>query len=240
MMPMDASAQGGSWIARYQQLFDTALPTGAYAHSQGIEGLIQAGEIETDTDLVSFIKTEVAELLIQVEYPLYRLTYETVESGQYERLLEWDRLSRATKGTYELRKSASDVGKQTYRLFEGIFKQSEQTETIRLIQHCSEFFETYQIGVVSAMLAEAMKVPLDAALIGYGQQLISGMVLPSIKLLNIGPMRVQGILFELNGSLEVWKKESLTVDVHEIGSVAPRWDIASSNHQFAERRLFIS
>lgn len=227
-----------SWLPRLHQLFDTAFPNGGYAHSYGLEGLVQDGEICSEDDLIEFSCQEFADSLISTELPLFRLAYQAFESGELARISELDQLSWAVRPTRELRESASSVGRQTYRIF-GRIIDSQGRNGMRLAR-VGEHFLRFQSVVVLGSLAALLEIPLSAALTGYCQQLVAGWVIPAVKLMQFGPAQVQRIQFELGSKTAHWVEQSLLVAPGEIGTVSPRWDVASARHEFAERRLFIS
>lgn len=229
---------GFDWVPRLHQLFDTALPNGGYAHSQGLEGLVQTGGIIDEATLTAFIHAEFADSLIHVELPLFRLAHTAVHEHQPEALRTLDQLSRAVRPTRELRESATAIGRQTYLLFERVTRSSSR-EHAHLIRSC-EFLEHFQAPVVLAVLTATMQIPLAPALSAYGQMLLSGFVSPGIKLLRFGPSQVQAILFSFGSDIPQWVERSLTVRIEDLGTSAPRWDIASAHHEHADRRLYIS
>ena len=226
------------WVPRLHQLFDTALPNGGYAHSQGLEGLVQTGEIVDEETLTAFVRAEFADSLIHVELPLFRLAHSAVRERRFEELRTLDQLSRALRPTRELRASASAIGRQTYLLFERITRSCDR-EHQHLVRAC-EFLEHFQAPVVLAVLAALIRIPLAPALSAYAQMLLAGFVAPGIKLLRFGPGQVQTILFSFGGDIPQWVECSLTVPIEDLGTTAPRWDIASAHHEHADRRLFIS
>lgn len=225
-------------IVRLQQLFDSALPNGGYAHSQGLEGLVQAGEVTDEPTLLGFLCHEYADTLAQVELPLFRLAWEASAAGDWGTVGELDELSRAVRPSREFRQAASATGRQTCLLFGRILETSSAAAD-RLGQ-ASGHFVHFQAPVVLGVLAEIVGIPLAMALPAFAGQLLNGIILPAVKLLQFGPSQVQRLLYQVSCDVPGWVRDSRQVARDEIGTIAPRWDIASTNHAFAERRLFIS
>lgn len=235
---MEPSPESSVWISRCQQLFDSALPNGGYAHSQGLEGLVQCRDIFDEFTFSEFVKNEFADSLIYTVLPVFRFAYAAVVENRYSDLVALDDLSRALKGTKELRVANSSIGRQTCRLYRDILDAG--TSQAREFTRCLEFFTAYQADVVLAAVAACLRIPLAAALQAYCQQLISSLTTAVIKLLQFGPTQTQRLLHQLGELIPAWVLDADAVTLDNVGMNAPRWDIASARHEFAERRLFIS
>ena len=226
------------WLPRAQQLFDSALPTGAYAHSQGLEGMVQEGWIRNMSELKEFLVDEVAASLIQCDLPVFRETFRAVFSGRQQEILELDRLAHALRPTFELRQCGSRIGRQLWRMYDQLIHT--ESEERKQLHRCGEFLEMHQVVVVTAILSAIMEVEESFALSAYCRQAVVNIVQPCIKLLTTGPAEVQEVIFDVSAHIPCWVEASLIVDLGSTGTASPYWDIASSRHQFAERRLFLS
>lgn len=236
MRPSDH--QGTAWVASSQQLFDSALPTGAYAHSFGLEGLVQSGEISSSEEMMDFLRHEVRDGMINCDLPVFREAYQAISERTYARISGLDELAHALRPTFEMRKGGAQIGRQTWRLYGQLFPVSSNEK--RIYAQCSEYLIHSQAVVVNGLLAAILEIPLPASLLAYVQQGLSNNVQACIKLLSFGPSQVQEILYSLGNEIPGWIEESMAVDLENAGAMSPRWDIASSRHQYAERRLYIS
>jgi urease accessory protein len=224
--------------ARLWQLFDSALPNGGYAHSQGLEGLVQAGEIVDEATLCDFLHNEFADNLIFLELPLCRLAHESVVKEELPSLTILDDLSWAVRPSRELRQAASACGRQTVLLFERIL--SVDTSTGRSLQRIAEHFSRYQTPVVIGAIAGVLELSPLRTQAAMATQMLHAAIAPMIKLLQFGPSQVQRLLFDSAQAIPDWMRRSADLAQDQLGCFAPRWDLASAHHEFAERRLFIS
>jgi urease accessory protein UreF len=161
-----------------------------------------------------------------------------VNESAYPRISELDELAHALRPTFEMRKGGAQIGRQTWRLYGQLFPACSDEK--RVYAQCSEYLIHSQAVAVNGILAAITGIPLAVSLLSYAQQGLSNNVQACIKLLSFGPSQVQEILYSLGGEMPEWVDESMAVDLENVGAMSPRWDIASSRHQYAERRLYIS
>lgn len=231
-------AAGWDWIIRCHQLFDSALPTGAYAHSCGLEGLVQSGDVFDLGTLEEFLNNDLKLSLRQVDLPLFRMAYEAVEGNCIDEIVDLDRLATATKGSAELRKASWMTGRQTWKLYGHILKRVPEQEA--LYKRCAGGLRNFNAVIVSGLLAFIVEVPLHAALCAFTRQSLVNFIQCSIKLLGTGPTRVQELIHSHGVDVPAWVQASLSVGRDQLGTSSPRWDIASSRHAYAGSRLYIS
>jgi urease accessory protein len=227
-----------SWLPSMLQIFDSAFPTGGYAHSFGLEGLVQSGIVSDESSFETFLQTDVYHSLSRVDLPIFRLAYESYITEDFMKLTKLDDLAYASKATSEIRQASSRIGKQFLILIEKtIDNDQDRLDECALIKN---HLSTQQITVVMGAACAVFKLPLAAALNAYATKTIHAFGQASIKLLNFGPYQMQKIMFRQQETIINAAKESITVPVDMIGSNSPRWDLASALHERSETRLFIS
>ena len=212
---------------------DTASPVGGYAHSFGLEGMVQAGEVFDEKTLRRFLNRDVRESLRSVELPIVARAYQAAMAGQGNEVKRWDEWAWAMRPTGELREAAAKVGRQQWRLFERTWADEEAKEA-------REWFATSQVATVAGVIFAKRAVPLQAGLLVVCYQTYSALMQAALKLLPVGPMATQGLLRELMGQAQALVQEALAVEDAELGTFNPVWDCASSGHERVEARLFLS
>lgn len=234
--PGDTS--GYKWLAASQQLFDSALPTGAYAHSHGLEGLVQNGKVRDADDLMAFLRGEIYSSLVNCDFPVFREAHRSLCDGDLQRISELDELANALLPTHELRKAGQQIGRQAWRLYGRILP--EHSRELQLHGQCSEFLIENQVSVIFGLLSAILGIPARPAMTAFAQQVVANFVQASVKLLSFGPSLVQEVLYSIGSEIPGLVERGYSVSLAGTGSMAPSWDIASSQHQFSERRLYIS
>ena len=93
--------------------------------------------------------------------------------------------------------------------------------------------------MLGAIFAEA-GAPEEAALQVIIYQTYSALVQANLKLLPVGPSRMQEVLKQSVASATTKLHEIKAISDEQLGSFNPLWDIAAARHERAPARLFIS
>ncbi len=234
-LDQDASA---AWVPALLQISDPLFPTGAYAHSMGLEQWAGACGYTSGKDLEHFFKTHAGPSLARLELPYLRFLREAVAAGEWADVHAIDAEIDAWKWAIELRGASVTQGRGRLRLLNKLWPDCE------LIAEYARAFAAKEVHghhlVVSAIQFERLGVPTDAALMAYGYQSLANFVSASVKLLRISPESAQAALHDGLDQLPAWVAESQQVERADAGWFAPAFDIQSARHATAFSRLFIS
>jgi len=114
-MSEPAANVSAAWIARLLQTTDSFYPTGTYAHSFGLEGLVQAGAVRDRATLREFLLGQVVPQLGLTELPLAARAWDAAGSApDWETLRALCELGAALRGTRELRAASAAIGAQRH------------------------------------------------------------------------------------------------------------------------------
>ena len=106
------------WLARLLHATDSFYPTGAYAHSFGLEGLAHAGVVHDRATLRTFLLEHALPPLARTDLPIAAHAWIAVGEVPvaWERLRELCILGAAVRGTRELRAASEAIGRQRLEL----------------------------------------------------------------------------------------------------------------------------
>lgn len=225
-----------AWLAPYLHLSDSFYPTGAYAHSFGLEGLVQAGTIRDRATLRDFLREQVLPALVRTDLAIAAAAYDAAEPVDWARLRELCFLAHAARGSRELREASESIGRQ-------------RMDFCALLHggRAAEFNAQAQAGnwprpscVAAAIEARVHGAPRDAVptAIIYGN--LTGVVSAAVKLLRLGQNATHTLLAELLAEVPARLVAVPALDPAGFGAFNPWWDIAASRHEHADFRLFIS
>lgn len=230
---MENTAAPSIWLATLMHYSDGVLPVGAYAHSFGLEGMIQLGLINDATDLSKFLMTDVTAVLREVDLPLVAHAWRASQSRDLAQLIELDCLSKAARPVRQIQEACSKIGKQQWKIYLETWGSSEP---------CIEGFlwKHHQSPVVLGTILELERAPLEAALWSYSYQTYSALLQAALKLLPIGPRMNQQLLHQALQACQPSIELAPSIAMDDIGSANPSWDLAASQHAHAKARMFIS
>ncbi len=224
-----------TWLPQLLQTADPLFPTGAYAHSFGLEEMVRLGVVGDEAGLISFMTDHLLPLLAGWELPALR--FAIAAAADTTELLALDREIHAWKLPAEARSASIQIGSRrirTLRLTSGNPALLAYDELIR-----SRFAHGHHI-IATALQALIHSCPVEAALFSYGYQSCAGACTAALKLIRIGQEGTQRALTSALRQLPQTVKDSLKLERDRMGSFSPMLEIASMRHAMADERLFIS
>jgi urease accessory protein len=235
--PTDADMipSAAPWVASLLQLSDSFYPTGAYAHSFGLEGLVQDGAVRDPATLRIFLLEQALPQLARTDLPVAVQAFAAAgEPADWARLRSLCFLGNAIRGAREPREASEAIGRQRLQLavmLHGGFAREFDRRAAGLPR---------PMGVIAAIEGRTLGLPRDAILSTVVYAAAASLVAASVKLLRIGHNAAQTLLAEAVGRAPYLIAEAVALPLDKIGSFNPWWDIAAARHESADFRLFIS
>lgn len=211
------------------QANDTAYPSGSYAHSFGLEELVESGSVKTAADLEHFIERQIIPALLTFEVPHFVKAHQAAIEGDIATLLEIDRELDAWRIPFELRDASRRIGSQRLDLL----NQLDPSPLITAVR--TESPRCHHL-VVTAL--ELSSLPVAQAARAFAFQAIVSLTAASMKLMRIGQTAVQKIA--RNTLAGLGEKIDASLSQPADGWFNPLLEIASLRHARAHSRLFIS
>ena len=211
------------------QANDSTYPSGAYAHSFGLEELAESGIVRTAADLESFLQRQIIPALLTFEIPWFARAHGAALAMDAPTLLSLDQELDAWRIPAEIRDASRRIGSQRLDLLASL----DATPFIRDFRSTAP--RAHHL-VVSAL--ELSALPLAQAARAFAFQSIAGLTAASMKLIRIGQSACQQILRRILAQLGEQIDAALTREPD--GWFNPLLEIASLRHARAHARLFIS
>jgi urease accessory protein len=211
------------------QANDTAYPSGSYAHSFGLEELVECGVVKTAADLEQFLENQIIPSLLVFEIPHFVRAHAAAIKGDSPLLLELDAELDAWRIPFELRDASRRIGSQRLDLLH----QLDPTPLISEIRTASP--RCHHL-VVTAL--ELSALPVEQAARAFAFQAIASLTAASMKLMRIGQTAVQKIA--RNTLAKLGQQIDAALSQPADGWFNPLIEIASLRHARAHSRLFIS
>jgi urease accessory protein len=226
-----------TWLCGLLQLGDTFYPTGSYAHSFGLEGLVAEGVVVDRESLRQFLLFSVLPALRQAELPLVVQAWRALEQPEWDKIGDLCRLSSALKTAREARFAADNIGRQRVEL---AVKLREHPLAVEFLRRAEEQHWPFSPAIAAALEARVLGAPLEAVLASVFYAAIAGLLAAAMKLLRLGQNGCQTLLTELLEHAPAVCSAAQNVPLDDIGWFNPWLDIAAARHETAAARLFIS
>lgn len=211
------------------QANDSSYPSGSYAHSFGLEELVETGVVKSPADLENFIVRQIIPALVAFEIPQFVNAHGAAVAGDAEALLALDRELDAWRIPHELRDGSRRIGSQRLELL-------HQLAPTILVKNIRASSPRCHHLVVTAL--ELCTLSLGDAARAFAFQAIVCLTSAAMKLLRIGQTAVQAIALRSLTLLGEMLDAALSQAVQ--GWYNPLLEIASLRHARAHSRLFIS
>ena len=232
--PADTAA---GWLVGLLQAGDSFYPTGSYAHSFGLEGLVQGGVVRDRATLREFLFRSVLPSLQRVELPLAAHAWRAFGAEDWRAIGDLSRLSSALKPSREIRTASENIGRQRTELVALLHPHSLVTEYLRRV---TEGAWPFSAPIAASLEGRVLGAPQVAVLSGIYYTSVASLLSAAMKILRLGQNAAQSLLSEALAAAPEVIAAAERVPVDEIGWFNPWLDIAAARHETADSRMFIS
>jgi len=232
-----ATATDAAWLCGLLQAGDSFYPTGSYAHSFGLEGLVQQGVVRDRETLRKFIVHSTLPALRHSELPLAAHAWHAFGPPDWPRLGQLCVLSSALKTAREARAAADNIGRQRAELVAALREHPLAQEFLR--RAATESWPCSP-AISAALEGRVLGAPLDAVLTGICYTTLASIVAAAMKILRLGHNASQSLVTEALGAVPEIIGAASVIPYDEIGWFNPWLDIAAARHETADARMFIS
>jgi urease accessory protein len=226
-----------AWVVGLMQVGDSFYPTGSYAHSFGLEGLVQEGVVHDRATLKAFFELSAMPALRQVELPLAAHSWRAFGEADWVTVGELCVLSSALKTAREARMASDNIGRQRTELM-GTLRQHPLA--VEFMRRAAVENWPFSSAIAAALEGRVFGAPLPAVLGGIYYASVASLLSAAMKLLRLGQNASQSLLTETLAGAPSIIAAAQQVKREDIGWFNPWLDIAAARHERADSRMFIS
>lgn len=220
-----------SYQLALQQLTDSALPTGAFAHSLGFETYIERGLVRDEASFGVWLSAFVRQQLTFSDGLAIRLLYEDLPVAELDSLLTAQLLPR------QLREASMKMGGRLLEIGDDVFPSPALEEYRGLVG--SGRASGHQ-PLAFAVVARSLGVPLPEALAAYLFAAVTSLTQNAVRAIPLGQNAGQRLLRQAADGVAaaVERVGQLTLD--DFGAVSPGLEISQMRHERQRARMFMS
>jgi urease accessory protein len=225
-----------SWLA-HTQFLDSAFPIGTFAHSFGLETLVQEQKIQTASELREFCETMLFGSWAPGETLAITAVYELVPAQKFEELWEFDRAFHLARAARESREASRKIGKRMLEMGRALHPDFDFAPLMAAI------LDGRAVGthpVVYGWICYQLRVDVERAATGWLYMALSGAVNNATRAMRLGQTDAQKIIASLTPQIELAWREVEGRDFWDFETSVPQLDIAAMRHETLYSRLFMS
>ncbi len=215
---------------------DPTLPIGGYTHSNGLETYVQANIVRDAPGLRIYAEHMLRYNLKYNDGAFMRLAYEAAAAADLEKLIRLDQECTALKCAREIREASQKLGLRLHKIFCRRSNFSLVSAFAAAIGREAEGHYCIMFG----MYAHQLGIPPAEALFAFYYNAAVGMVTNGVKLVPLGQLDGQDILFDLSPVIRQLTDETLSLDPELRGICSIAFDIRCMQHERLYSRLYMS
>lgn len=225
------------YLSTLLHLSDPTLPIGGFSHSNGLETYVQKGTVHDAASAERFIRSMLTHNIKYNDAAFVRLAYQAAASGDLQQLLELDQECTALKSPKEVRQASIKLGVRLLKIF------SPQLEHPLVREYEKAILENEAAGhycLTYGLYAFLLHMPVEEALLAFYYNAAVGMVTNSVKLIPLGQLDGQDMLFRLHPLLQQLVQETLHLERDLVGICNIGFDVHCMQHEHLYSRLYMS
>lgn len=219
------------------RLADSALPVGTDSVSYGLEQFVERGDVDDAESLRRLLETYLRRQLGPGDLVALRAARAGIAGEDVERVVTADRRLSAVTLAAEFRDSSTRTGERLLTL------QRDLADDPVLDAYADRVGNGAAPGNYAAVLGavcEREGIAADDACRVACHEFVTGLLGAAQRLLGIGHTAVQRTHDDLRPAMTAAVDASADRRLEEMDPYAPLVDIASAEHERADRRLFLS
>lgn len=218
------------YLGSLLHLADPTLPIGGYTHSAGLETYVQQGLVHNVHTAEAFVRNMLQYNLQYNDAAFVHFAYRAAQQDDIARLRQLDEECTALKAPKEIRIASQKLGLRLIKIF-------SRQQTFPL----AKAFETgAHYCIAFGMYAFLLGIPEEEALFSFYYNAAVGMVTNNVKLVPLGQLDGQDILFRLQPLLRSLAQSTLEADESMTGLCNTGFDIRCMQHEQLYSRLYMS
>ncbi|MDT8715654.1 urease accessory protein UreF [Clostridium sp. 19966] len=219
------------------QISDSIFPIGSYTQSNGLETYVQKNIVKDSASAKKYLYNMLCYNIKYGDGLGMKLAYEAALGKDIEYLQRIDNILHTSKGAKEIREGSLKLCLRFLKLINKFDEKEAVLKYSELIKN-GKCYGVYSIAF--GIFAAESNISLDMALSAYIYNQCSSIINNCAKLIPIGQMDGQSILFNMQSTMEEVKKDIIGLSEEELGRCCPAFEIRAMQHEELYSRLYMS
>ncbi|MEC5146525.1 urease accessory protein UreF [Chitinophaga sp. 212800010-3] len=225
------------FLSSLLHLSDPTLPIGGYVHSNGLETYVQQGIVHNAATAHAFVQQMLTSNLQYNDGAFVCLAYRATVANDQQEMLRLDEEAGALKLPKEIRQASQKLGVRLMKIFD---RRHSNSFTAAYAAAIADKKAEGHYSLAYGMYAAVMNIPLEEALLAFYYNAAVGMVTNAVKLVPLGQLEGQDILFDLQPMMNGLVQSTMQIDRDLVGVCNIGFDIRCMQHEKLYSRLYMS
>ena len=229
------------WQLPLAQLCDSALPTGAFSHSFGLETYICEGVVDGEASFVSWLRALVSTQLTFSEGLGLRLAFEAVVADDWEAIAHLDELLVAQAVPIQVRRAGITMGRRLLTIARLALKG---TDGDRLLSRYAVLVDAEVCcahpAIVLAIAGYVLTAPPAAVTAAYLHSSVISLTQNAVRAIPLGQDAGQRAIASVRDDVRAAVRRIGGLDEMDLGAAAPGIEISQMRHERQRARMFMS
>ena len=219
------------------QLADSFFPSGMYAHSHGLEGMVNRGLVKSARDVAEFLENQFVWSVMPSDGVSLLEAYRATEKGCLNIVIAIDELLLAMKSPSEMRLASTQYGRRVLIETKDWVSHPVRDEFTRLVVgHTAPGNGAVAMGVTGSALALGARATLSVYCHSHTVSILGA----AARLLPFTHTEAQEILRKLHRLFERLISEIWDCHWEDMTAYTPELDLVSMGHEHDYLRMFAS
>ena len=216
---------------------DPNLPIGGFSHSNGLETYVQNGLVNNQESALLFLQKMMKNNVLHNDGSYVKLVYDALEENDFDKVILLDSECSALKSPKEVREGSHKLGSRLFKIFRS---KNDHPILKELEKYIAENNEVGNYAVIYSLVCFVSGISLREALTAFYFSTATGIITNSVKLVPLGQIQGQEILFKIQDEIEEWVDQTIDLDRGLVGISNVGFDLRSMQHERLHSRLYMS